>query len=394
MGDGYAHPFPMSGAWSGCACTAFGSHCECVRMAWGQCSRLSFQYDSFIYNTLPVIRRTETIMANVFAPRPSLVLRVLAAVGLAFASATALGQTGTYPDRPVTIVSGFAVGGSLDLTARLLAKELAQRLGQNFVVDVKAGAGGAIAAANVAKSSPDGYTLLLGFDGTLAISPNLVAKPAYDPIKDFESISKLVDVPLMVSAHPSLAARTIGELVALSVKKPNSLSYASSGLGTTPHLGGELLRARAGMDWTHVPYKGGGQSVSDVVAGTIPLMYSSIGPVLSFLKAGKLVGIGVASATRIRAIPDVPTFREGGVTNSDVVSWYSLMAPAGTPKSIVQRLNAEVAGIMRNPEIVERLASAGLEASPSTPQVMEEILKADLARWKQIIDVAGIRQSN
>ena len=299
-----------------------------------------------------------------------------------------------YPERPVRIISGFAAGGSLDLVARLIAEQLTQRLGQAFVVEMKAGAGGAIAAAEVAKSKPDGYTLLMGYDGTLAIGPNLTTKSAFDPVNDFEPISKLVDAPVMIAANPAVPVRTMAELIAVSKSKPALLSYGSAGLGTVPHLTGELLRLRAGVDWVHIPYKGAAAGVTDVVSGATPMMIGTIGPLLPFLRSGKVVGIAIASSTRFAAVPDVPTFRESGVTCCDVLPWYALLAPAGTPRAVVDKLNGEVVAILRKPEIVERLALLGLQASPSTPQQLANTIKSDLARWKEVIRDAKIPMNN
>lgn len=194
----------------------------------------------------------------------------------------------------------------------------------------------------------------------------------------------------MVAAHPLVGARNIRELIELSKAKPGTLFYGTGGHGSTLHLAGELLRTRAGMDWTHVPYKGGGPAVLDVVAGTTPLIYAAMTPLLPFLKTGKLVGIGIAQSQRSPLAPDVPTFREHGISNVDVVTWYALMGPAGMPKAAINKLSAEVAAILKQPDIVERLANQGLEASPSTPQQLGDELKADLARWKQVTRDANI----
>lgn len=315
--------------------------------------------------------------------------RLLLLACCALPAAPVSGQ-GVYPERPVRIISGFAVGGSLDLVARLIAEQLSQRLGQSFVVELKAGAGGAIAAAEVAKSKPDGYTLLLGYDGTLAIGPNLTTKSPFDPVKDFQPISKLVDAPVMIVANPAVPVRNMAQLMALSKSNPASLSYGSAGLGTVPHLTGELLRVRAGVEWTHIPYKGAAVGVTDVISGTTPMMIGTIGPLLPFLKAGKVVGIAIASSKRAAAVPDLPTFRESGVTCCDVLPWYALLGPAGTPRAVVDKLHSEVEAILRKPEIVERLVSLGLEASPSTPQQLGDTIKTDLARWKEVIRDAKI----
>jgi len=311
-------------------------------------------------------------------------------LALSVVASTARAQE-TYPSRPVRIVSGFAVGGSLDLTARIVAEQLAKRLGQNFVVDVRTGAGGAIAAAEVAKAKPDGYTLLLGFDGTLAILPNLTVRQPFDSLKDFEPISMLTKVPLMVAANPSIPARNIADLIALSKAKPGTLVYATSGLGTTPHPAGELLRVRAGMNWTSVPYRGGAAAITDVISGTTPLIYSSIAPVLPYLKSGQLVPVGIASEKRWPTLPDMPTFADAGIAGGNVESWYALMAPAGTPRSVVDILQRELQTILKQPDVVKRLVDLGLDPAPSTPDEVTNAIKADLARWKQVIKDADIR---
>jgi tripartite-type tricarboxylate transporter receptor subunit TctC len=316
-------------------------------------------------------------------------LAALALAGLGAFAATATAQVG-YPDRPVRIVSGFAVGGSVDYTVRLMAEQLSKRFPNNFIVDMRTGANGFIAAGEVAKSKPDGYTLMLGYDGTLTVAPNLTTKTPFDPVKDFQPISKLVNVPIVIAAHPSVGARNIRDLVELSKAKPGTLFYGTGGHGSTLHLAGELLSTKAGLKWTHVPYKGGGPAVVDAIAGTTPLIYASLTPLLPFLKTGKLVGIGIGADSRSTFAPDIPTFKEHGVASGNVVSWYSLVGPAGMPAAIVDKLNAEIHAILRQPDVIEKFNAQGLEVAPSTPQQLGEEIKSDLARWKQVVSDAKI----
>lgn len=292
----------------------------------------------------------------------------------------------TYPSRPIKLVVPFGAGGSADMLARLLGDHLRVALNTPVVVENKPGATGVIGATSVARAKPDGYTLLLVFDGTASIAPVLQDNFPFDPIKDLVPIAKLADVDLVIAANPSVPATNIKELLAYSQANPGKLSYASPGMGSTAQMAGELMRIKGGMDWVHIPYgaSGSGKFVLDVIGGNVPIAFISVAVAAPFINDKKLVGIGVPSAQRNPAIPDAPTFREAGLTGFDVASWFGLSAPANTPQPIVDRLNQEIKTILANPDVVARLQGAGMNPSWSTPQAMGELIKSDLTRWREV----------
>jgi len=302
---------------------------------------------------------------------------------------TALAQD--YPNKPIRLIVPFAPGGLADTSARAVAEKLGTRLGQSVVVENRAGASGNIGMQAVAQSAPDGYTLVLGFDGTVVINPHIFSKPGFDSLADFAPVTKLGDATLLLVAHPSVPAKNIRELIDLEKSKPGALSYGTSGTGGTPHLVGELLNQRMGTKFVHVPYKGGGQAMIDVVGGQIPLVFTAVASAQQHVKGGKVVGIGVTSAKRSASLPDVPTFAEGGLTDFVVDSWVGILAPAKTPKPIVDRLQREIAEALRDPEVRSRYATLGIEPVGNTQEQFGAQIRADLARWEKVVKQAGIK---
>jgi tripartite-type tricarboxylate transporter receptor subunit TctC len=273
----------------------------------------------------------------------------------------------------------------------VVADRLATRLGQQVIVENRAGASGNIGTQQVAQAAPDGYTLVLGFDGTMVINPWVFANIPFDTVKDFVPVTKLGDATLIMVAHPSVAANSMKELIALAKTKPGTLSYGTSGTGGTPHLAGELLNQRAGISLVHIPYKGGGQAVGDVVGGQIPLVYTAIASAQQYVKSGRLKALGVSGAKRSSSLPDVPTFIENGLDGFVVDSWVGIFAPAKTPRAVVDRLQRELAAILATPEVRERYAVLGIEPVGNTSEQFAEQIRADLAKWEKVVKQANIR---
>lgn len=314
--------------------------------------------------------------------------RLFALAAMIAVCAAAQGQ---YPEKSIRLIVPFAPGGVTDTSGRVVAEALAKRLGQPIVVENKAGASGNIGTQQVAAAPPDGYTLLLGFDGTLVINPHVFANFPIDVVKDLDPIGKIGDATLIIVAHPSFPAKTLQELIAYSKTQPNGVSYGTSGVGGTPHIAGELLKLRTGANLTHIPYKGGGQAMTDALGGNVPLVYTAVAGAFPHLKSGRLVAVAVSSAQRAPSLPDVPTFIEAGVADFEATSWVALLAPAKTPRAIVERLNLELNAVLSDPAIVEKLAILGIVATPGPPQQLAAQIKADLARYGPVVKAAGIK---
>jgi tripartite-type tricarboxylate transporter receptor subunit TctC len=294
-----------------------------------------------------------------------------------------------YPSKPVRIIVPFSPGGVADSSARVISERLGARLGQSVLVENRPGASGNIGTHAVATAAPDGYTLLLGFDGTMVVNPHVYAKLPFDTLRDFSAVTKLGDATLILVAHPSVPAKDLREFLAIAKKQ--NFSYGTAGTGSTPHLAGELLAQRTGIALTHVPYKGGGQAIGDVVGGQIPLVYTAIATAQQFVKSGKLKALGVSSARRSNALPEIPTFVESGLDGFVVDSWVGILAPAKTPRAVVDRLRNEISAVLGEAEIRERYATLGIEPVANTPEHFTEQIRADLARWERVVRQAGIR---
>lgn len=314
----------------------------------------------------------------------------LLAGGFALAPTPAAAQ-GVWPTKPIRLVVPFTPGGVTDTSGRLIADQLSRRLGQQVNVDNRPGASGNIGMQMVATAEPDGYTLVLAYDGTLVINPHVFAKVPFDSLRDYAAIGKIGDAVLILVSHPGLPAKTLKEVIALSKTQPGGLSYGTSGTGGTPHIAGELLKQRTGANLTHVPYKGGGQAMTDVLGGNIPLVYTAVAGAYQHVKAGKLHAVAVSSGQRVKSLSEVPTFIEAGITDFEVNSWVGLLAPARTPKAVTDRLNSELNAILNDPEVRDKLAAMGITASPGTPEQFAEEMKRDLARYAPVVKAAGIR---
>jgi tripartite-type tricarboxylate transporter receptor subunit TctC len=296
-----------------------------------------------------------------------------------------------YPSKPIHIVAPFPPGGPVDILSRTIGNKLAQTLGQPVVVDNRAGAGGNIGADAVAKSAPDGYTLLMGFVGTHAINPSLYSKMPYDNVKDFEPVTLVAVVTIVLVVNPSVPATSINELIALARSKPGELTFGSPGHGTPQHLAGELFNSIAGVQMLHVPYKGAVPALTDLLGGQLSMIFSSMPPALPHIKNGKLRALGVTSATRSPATPELPTIAESGLKGYVVNNWYGILAPRGTPKEIVAKLNAEIVKILKMPDVKESLSAQGAEPFTSTPQQFAVYIKEETEKWAKIIKYSGVQ---
>ena len=322
-----------------------------------------------------------------FLARATFALAATAVVGL---PAISLAQA-AYPNKPIRLVVPFVPGGVTDTSGRLIADQLSRRLGQQVIVDNRPGASGNIGTQVVASAQPDGYTLVLAFDGTMVINPHVFDKIQFDPIKDFSPIGKIGDAIIIIVANPAVPVKTLQDVIALSKKEPGGLSFGTSGTGGTPHIAGELLKIRTGAKLVHVPYKGGGQALTDVMGGQIPLVYTAIASANGLIKSGKVRAIAVSSAQRASSLPDVPTFIESGVPDFVINSWVGILAPAKTPKAIVDKLNTELNAVLNDPEVREKLTVMGIAATPGTPEKFGADIKRDLARYGPVVKAAGIK---
>ena len=296
----------------------------------------------------------------------------------------------TYPNKPVKLIVPFAPGGFTDVVARILGQRLSTAMGQQFVIENKAGAGSIIGTDFVAKSAPDGYTLVM-VSTTHVISPWIYKSMPYDPIKSFTTVSKLVDSPYVLLVNPKVAARNVQEFIALAKAAPNTIHYASSGNGSSQHLMGGLFVSMTGAPLKHVPYKGSGGAANDLVAGIVESSFAGVPNALAQVPQGRLKALAVTTAKRIPQLPDVPTLQEAGVPGYEASVWLALLAPAGTPRDIVNKLNSEINKLMSAPDTRKALYDAGVEVSPSTPEAMSEYMTQELSRWGKVVKDTGIK---
>ena len=315
-----------------------------------------------------------------------LVIKIFFITLFAMVSGSALAA---YPDRPVRLVVPFPPGGPTDIVARPLAQNLSKNLGQQIIVDNRGGAGGNIGADAVVKSAADGYTLLMGTVGTHAINVSLYKKLSFDPVKDFAPVSLVAQSPVVLVVHPSMPAKTLNEFIALAKSKPGQITFGSAGSGSPGHLTGELFKDMAGVDLVHVPYQGSAPAISDLLGAQIQAMFDPIQATLSHVNAGKLRIVGVSSAKRSSAFPDVPTIAEAGVPGFETTAWWAVFAPAGTPKEIITRLNTEIVKIMRSPDMKERSRQLEIEPIGSTPDQLAEFIKTEMAKWARAVKFSG-----
>jgi tripartite-type tricarboxylate transporter receptor subunit TctC len=315
------------------------------------------------------------------------------AVGaLALAVACGAHAQAPYPNHPVRIVVPFPAGGTTDILARATAQKLTEGLGQPFVVENRPGAAGNIGAELVAKSPPDGYTMLMGTVGTHAINPSLYDKMPYDHVKDFVPVVLVAGVPNVLVVHPSVPVKSVQELIAYAKANPGKLNFASSGAGTSIHLSGELFKTMTGVSMQHVPYKGSSPALADLTGGQVQLMFDNLPSALPLIKAGKLRALAVTSLTRSTVLPDLPTVSESGLAGFDSSSWFGLLAPAGTPKDVVARVNGEVAKWLATPDAKEKLAAQGaIVASGLAPEDFTRHIASETAKWQKVVTYSGAK---
>jgi tripartite-type tricarboxylate transporter receptor subunit TctC len=313
---------------------------------------------------------------------------VLLAASLAPSGATA--QAGTYPDKPVRFVVPYPPGGGTDVIARIVHERFQAALGQSIIIENKGGAGGSVGTDVVAKSAPDGYTVLFTLSSH-TINPAIFPKLSYDTQKDFEPVGSVASLPQILVANPQFPANTVAELIALAKAKPDTLSFASVGNGSPGHLAGELFKIRTGTQMTHIPYRGGGPAVTDVMGGQVPLLWVSIPAAAQFVKTGKLKALGVSTLKRSAAFPDVPTMQEAGVPDFEVDSWYAIFVPAKTPPAVVEKLNRALNSVVGDAGIREKLLAQGSEAVGGTPEALAKIVAAELPKWAKLAKDANIK---
>ncbi|MCW5603657.1 MAG: tripartite tricarboxylate transporter substrate binding protein [Burkholderiales bacterium] len=315
-----------------------------------------------------------------------------AAIGMAGTALAVDAQAQIYPARPIRMICPFPPGGTTDVVARLVAQRLTEAWGQQAVVDNRPGAGGIIGTEIVAKATPDGHTVLLGSITTHAVNPALYKKLSFDPVRDFAPVSLVVSSPQLLAVHPSVAAKSVKDLLALAKAKPGQLNYASAGAGTSPHLTFELFKSMAGIDVMHVPYKGTGPAITDLLGGQVQMMITGVVALMPHVKSGKLRGLGVTSAKRVAALPDLPTVIESGITGFDVNSWFGVFLPGGTPKSIVTKMNAEIQKMLAIPEVRQRLTALGADpAASNTPEEFAVYIQSEMSRWGKVVRDTGAR---
>ena len=295
-----------------------------------------------------------------------------------------------FPSRAITMIVGFAPGGGTDIASRIIAKKLGENIGQSVVVENRAGAGGNIATELVTRSQPDGYTILLASVGSLTVAPHIVAKLPYDPLRDLAPITMAVMFPNVLVVHPSVAAQTLADFVRLAQAKPGSINYGSSGIGGAGHLAGELFRVMAKVDIVHVPYKGGGPAVTDLLAGQIAAVFATPASAGQHVKAGKLRALAVTGTARSPTMPDVPTIAESGYPGYEATNWYAYVAAARTPKDILERWNRELVKVLTTPEVRDQLLGNGLEPQPGTSEALARHMERELAVWGRVVKEAGI----
>lgn len=316
-----------------------------------------------------------------------LLLSIIAIVSCCFA---AIAEEPAYPERPITMVVTFAAGGSSDVLARAVADAMSRGLGKQVAVDNRPGAGGHIGAEAVAHAAPDGYTILFGTNGTLGIGPALYKNLRYDPQHDLAPVGLLHKLPLLLIINPSIPAKNLKELIDYARSKPGALSFASAGVGSVSHLAGELFKEQAKIDILHVPYKGGGAAVPDLLSGRVSMMLETIPNALPLARSGQMRAIGVTTKERSASAPDIPTLAELGLPDFDVSAWTGLFAPAGTPRAVVDRLNAETQKLADEKDYVTRIHAMGTDVASSSPEAFGAFVHDDVVRWTQVIEHAGI----
>lgn len=318
-------------------------------------------------------------------------LALLGLLACGLASANVAAQTTDYPTRPVRIIVAYPPGGGVDLAARVIGQKLTDAFGQQMLIDNRGGGGGNISMELAARANPDGYTLIMSAAGPTAINVSLYSKIRFDPIRDFAPVALVASTIYAVVVNPGVAAKSMKDLIALARAKPGTLTFGSSGIGAPPHLSAELLKMMSGTDMVHVPYKGTGPALADLISGQITFMFADAIAATPHMKAGKLRGLAVSSLKRFPLVPDLPTIAESAVPGFSAVGWTGLLAPAGTPQPIIRKLNAEVVRVLPLPDVKEKLAGDGSEFGKNTPEQFSAFIKQEIAKWAKVIKASGAR---
>jgi tripartite-type tricarboxylate transporter receptor subunit TctC len=295
-----------------------------------------------------------------------------------------------YPAKPIRVVVPFPPGGGTDFMGRVIMQKVGENLGATVVIDNRGGAGSSIGTEIVARSPADGYTVLI-VSGAHAINPSIYPKLPYDSVRDFAPVTMFTSGPGLLVVHPSVPAKSVRELIALAKSRPGQLNYASAGIGTPPHLAGELFKTMARVNIVHVPYKGNGPAYTDLIGGHVSVMFPNVSTATAHVRAGKLRALAVTTKSRTPIAPDLPTISEAGVPGYDVSSWYGLLAPAGTPAAVVAKLQREIARVMRLPDVSEKLTSQGLDIVGNTPEEFAAIIKAEIVKWAKVVKASGAK---
>jgi tripartite-type tricarboxylate transporter receptor subunit TctC len=319
--------------------------------------------------------------------RPILVL-VLAACALAAASGPSLAQ---YPVKPVRIIVPYPPGGTTDILARLVAGRLTDRLGQSFIVENRPGAAGAIGAQAVAKSAPDGYTLVMGTVSSHGINSALYKSLPYDPVKDFAPVTNVASTPNVITVNPDLPVKTLGELLTLAREKPGKLNFGSTSQGGSPHMSAELLKMLTRVDMVHVPYKGAGPMLADLIGGQVQIGFDNLPSSMGHIRSGKVRAIAVTTPSRWPGAPEIPTVAESGVAGYEVSGWFGLLAPAGTPKPVVDGLYAALSEILRQPEVQKQMLELGAAPVANTPEAFERQIAGEVEKWRKVVAATGVK---
>jgi len=317
--------------------------------------------------------------------------RLAAALCASLLALAATPAAADYPDRPIKLVVPFPAGGGADALARTIMPRVAQELGTSIVIDNRPGAGGNVGTEFVARSAPDGYTLLYGTNGTHAINRSLYAKVPFDPVRDFAPVSRMTQIAALLVVHPSVPAKNVAELVEFAKANPGRVYFASAGNGTTSHLSGELFKTAAGVDIVHVPYRGGALAAADLTGGQVQMMVDVMPNVLPLANGGKLRALGVTTAVRVPAAPEIPTIAESGLPGFEVSAWDGIFAPAGTPAAVIERLNAAIRQALADPKVREALVARGAQPVPGTPEELARHVAAESEKWARVVRQSGAK---
>ncbi|MEX0960171.1 MAG: tripartite tricarboxylate transporter substrate binding protein [Burkholderiales bacterium] len=318
-------------------------------------------------------------------------MRIIPTIVAAVLALSAAGASAQYPEKPIRIIVPYTAGGTSDILARAIGQQLSESWGQPVLVENRPGANGNIGAALVARSPADGHTVLLADVGALCISASVYTRLTYDPARDLAPVVMVSYSPHVLGVHPSVPAHSVQELIALAKSKPGILNFATAGVGSAPHLAGIEFALRTGVKWTYIPYRGGSQAVADVVAGHADVLFNGMLPTYPHVTGGRLRALAVSSAQRAPAAPDIPTVAESGLPGFETGSWQGVLAPAGTPRAIVDKLNAGIRRILATPELRRRLAEQGTEVRAGSPDALHEFMQTEIARWAEVVEEVGVR---